>query len=261
MSKKVLPLMAALVLVAGCGHKGSEVESTPPPPAPPPTPTAQASPTPAAPQAVPGRSPRERFVAAIALMEGGDPARARAELQALLAARPADARAALLLREIDTDPHELFGADSFSYTVQPGDTLVNLARRYLRDPFNFYALGRFNELTFPVDLQPGQTIMIPGHARPPEAERGRATRRPAAAAPPSAQPKPEAVSKPAAVPTPAARARAQRLRQQGLEQMSAGSIDRAVQLLSQAAALDSSNGAIAGELARARRIQATVHAR
>jgi hypothetical protein len=41
--------------------------------------------------------------------------------------------------------------------------------------------------------------------------------------------------------------------------MSAGSIDRAVTLLSQAASLDPGNAAIAADLSRARRIQATVH--
>ncbi|WP_438827218.1 hypothetical protein, partial [Sphingomonas bacterium] len=76
---------------------------------------------------------------------------------------------------------------------------------------------------------------------------------------PAPAPKPADAPRPAV--TAADRGRAQKLRQQGLEQMSAGSIDRAVQLLSQAATLDPGNGAIGGELARARRIQATVHSR
>ena len=161
-----------------------------------------------------------------------------------------------MLREIDTDPRSLYGADSFAYIVRSGDTLASLARRYLGDAVNFYGLARFNNLTLPAELQPGQTVMIPGRVRSPERVQA-PPRRSAPTASQAAPAKPEETARPAAPRVD--RGRAQRLRQQGLEQMSAGSIDRAVQLLSQATVLDPSNGAIAAELARARRIQATVH--
>lgn len=61
-------------------------------------------------------------------------------------------------------------------------------------------------------------------------------------------------------PTPD-RAGAERLRREGLEQLVAGVQDRAVALLDRAAGLDPGNAAIARDLARARRVQATVRAR
>jgi len=251
------------LLLAGCAHHKGDRSPAAPPPAPPPAPAARPSASPASPaptvQAVPGRSPQQRYQVALQALQQGSVATARAELAALLADRPGDRRAQSLLSEIDVDPHQLYGADSFSYTIQAGDTLFSLSRRFLGNPLNFYGLARFNNLTLPVELQPGQQILIPGHYRTPE--RTPSTRRPPAAA---------AATVPGAAPTdaparaavsPAARQQAQQLRRQGLEQMSAGSIDRAVTLLSQASSLDPDNGAIAGDLARARRIQATVHSR
>ena len=244
---------AVLVLLSACAHK----PATPPPSVPVTKSTAQAS-APARPmvqQIVPTRSPRQRYDMAVELLQQGNSAQARTELAALLQQRPGDRRAGQLLREIDTDPRVLYGSDSFAYVVRSGDTLSSLARRYLRDPASFYGLARFNNLTFPTELRPGQTLMIPGRVRSPE----RAVappRRPSPVATQAAPAKPEEAARPA--PKTIDRGRAQRLRQQGLEQMSAGSIDRAVQLLSQAAAADPTSGAIAGELARARRVQATV---
>ena len=132
-----------LALLAGCGH-GGEVKSASS------TPTA---PSAATPVAVPGRSPQQRYDVAWRALQQGDAAQAKVELTALLQDRPGDKRATVLLREIDTDPKELYGADSFSYTVQPGDTLFSLARKYLHDPLNFYGLARYNALTLPTDIQ------------------------------------------------------------------------------------------------------------
>lgn len=244
---------AMLALLGACAHKPAA-----PAPSPPPAKPVAHAPVPATQmvqQIVPTRSPQERYETAIRLLEQGNSAQARTELSALLQQRPRDRRAGQLLREIDTDPRALYGSDSFAYVVRPGDTLASLARRYLRDAVNFYGLARFNNLTFPVELQPGQTLMIPGRVRSPERVVA-PPRRPAPTAPQAVPAKPEEAPRPG--PRVVDRGRAQHLRQQGLEQLSAGSIDRAVQLLSQASVLDPTNGAIAGELARARRIQATV---
>lgn len=253
-----LAVLGAAAL-AGCAHHGREetsaVAAAPPPPVKAPGATApQPSASPAV-SAVPGRSPQQRYRAALqALQQGRTPA-ARVELVALLQEQPTDRRARSLLTEIDVDPRQLYGSDSFSYTIQAGDTLFSLSKRFLKNPLNFYGLARFNDLTLPVELQPGQQILIPGHYRVPE--RTVASRRPA-----SSQPTATTESSAArAEITPAARQQAHMLRRQGLEQMSAGAIDRAVTLLSQANSLDPEDGAISGDLARARRIQATVHSK
>lgn len=248
-------------MLAGCAHRGDRNSAPLPPPppavkkviAPAPPPVAAGS------AATPGRLPRQRYEVALQLMQQGDIATARNELVALLKDRPGDRRAQSLLTQIDVDPRQIYGRDSFTYTIQVGDTLFSLSRRFLRNPLNFYGLARFNNLTLPVDLQPGQQILIPGHPRAPE--RATAPRRPSGAttAPGVPTPAPETPAHPAV--TASARREAQQLRQRGLEQMSAGSIDRAVTLLSQATSLDPDNGAIAADLSRARRIQATVHSR
>lgn len=255
----VLAVLGVAAL-AGCAHhrreKASAVEAAPPPP---PIKAPEATtPQPSAPPAVaavPGRSPPQRYQAALqALQEGRTPV-ARVELVALLQEQPSDRRARSLLTEIDVDPRQLYGSDSFSYTIQSGDTLFSLSKRFLKNPLNFYGLARFNNLTLPVELQPGQQILIPGHYRAPE--RAVTPRRTAS----SQSTAPTESSAARAEITPAARQQAHMLRRQGLEQMSAGAIDRAVTLLSQANSFDPEDGAIAGDLARARRIQATVHSK
>lgn len=245
--------IALIGLLAACHHRDRDVAALPAP-----QPSPSASPTPTGPQATPGRSPEERYAAAVSLLNQGNTAQARVELTALLAQRPGDRHATTLLRTVDADAHALFGSESFPYAVQAGDTLPGLAHRFLHDAANFYGLGRYNGLTFPVELHPGQTLQIPGRAKP--VARPPATPRHPTPQPSATPTRPVEPSRPAG-PSAAERSRAQQLRQEGLEQMSAGSIDRAVQLLSQAATLDPGNGAIGSELARARRIQATVHSR
>ena len=239
-------LFGVALTLAGCGgDKVKSVGSAPPPP------TAPVAQTPGL-QPTAGLNPRNRYKLALDLLQQGNAPQARAELAQLQKEQPGDQRVALLLREIDSDPKQLYGQDSFAYTMQAGDTLFSLAKQYLHDALHFYGLARYNGLKLPADLKPGQIILIPGRAR--EA-RHVAPRR--VAPPPRTPVAPSAV--PAAPPEPPVhRDQAQTLRRQGLEQMSAGSIDRAVTLLSQAASLDPGNAAIAADLARARRIQATV---
>ncbi len=247
-------LLGVTLILAGCGDKGKVASdgAAPPPPPPPAAAAPSVTPAPPPPLPTPGIGPRERYKLSLDLLQRGKDAQARAELVQLQKDLPSDRRAGVLLRQIDTDPKQLYGTDSFAYTMQAGDTLFSLARQYLKDALNFYGLARYNGLTLPVDLKPGQVILIPGRARAPD----RGAPRHAVTPPPAV-----AVPHPQAAPAdnPAQRAQAQNLRRQGLEQMSAGSIDRAVTLLSQAASLDPANPAIAADLARARRIQATVH--
>jgi len=255
---------AALLVLSACSHgdggKRARGLPTPPPtptqsdPAPTPPPVTPARPTP-----TPGLSPQQRTTLGFQLLQQGRTAEARVELGQALADRPNDRVATTLVRSIDTDPRVLLGADSFAYSVRAGDTLFSLARTFLKDGMNFYALARYNGLTLPSELGPGQTLLIPGRPRAPDRAPPPPRRQPSAAEAPSNSTAPTA---PVATPAqPVRREEAQRLRAQGLAQMSAGSIDRAVTLLSQAASLDPESRAIAGDLARARRIQATVRSR
>jgi Tfp pilus assembly protein PilF len=198
----------------------------------------------AAPAVAPGLPPAERLSRAIELLDQGQAAAARAELQAILAARPDDARAGRLMREIDQDPRVLLGQRSYPYTVRSGESMSALAERFLGDSLMFYALARYNGIAAPADLTAGRVLMIPG-----------VPRRAPVAAPPATQPQPV---KPPLVHD---RAQARQLRASALESMNRGQINRAVGLLQRAVAVDPDDPVIARDLTRALRIQATVHAR
>jgi Tfp pilus assembly protein PilF len=198
----------------------------------------------AAPAVAPGLPPAERLSQAIEFLDQGQAVAARAELQAILAARPDDTRADHLMREIDEDPRVLLGSRSYAYTVRPGESMSALAERFLGDPLMFYALARYNGIAAPADLTAGRVLMIPGvpHRAP-------------VAAPPATQPQPV---KPPPVHD---RVQARQLRAAALESMNRGQINRAVSLLQRAVAVDPDDPVIARDLSRALRIQATVHAR
>lgn len=244
--------LSLALLLAGCGDRVQSVSSTP-------TPQPSASPPNSA-QPTPGLSPSSRYKLALQLLQQGNATQARVELVQLWHEDPSDERGGVLIRQIDTDPKVVFGTESFPYTIKQGDTLFSLAKQYLHDSLNFYGLARYNGLTLPAHLQPGQVILIPGKPRPVRKWTPRVPTPPPATG--TGTPPRQVSPPPTATPSsdsPARRRQAQDLRRRGLEQMSAGSIDRAVTLLSQAASLDPGNAAIAADLSRARRIQATVH--
>jgi LysM domain len=200
----------------------------------------------------------------IADLNRGDAVAARRKLTAILRRRPDNGIARQLLAQIDTDPRVLLGTESYSYTLRPGETLSTVAGRALGNPMLFYALARYNNIAVPASVVPGQTIQVPGRRPAPPTPRAPAPARPeprAPARPPRATP-PQTL---APAPRPAAPranpAQAARLRAQGLAALNAGSVDRAVALLRQAAALDPGNAAIRSDLGRAQRIQSTVRSR
>nr|WP_258002328.1 FecR domain-containing protein [Burkholderia sp. WAC0059] len=50
---------------------------------------------------------------------------------------------------------------TIAYTTQPGDSLYNVADRYLADPGDWTALARLNRVGTPEHLQPGHTLRLP----------------------------------------------------------------------------------------------------
>ncbi|RYY17224.1 MAG: LysM domain-containing protein [Alphaproteobacteria bacterium] len=242
--------LSAAVMLSACGGKHEAIEM---PAVAPTTSTASlAVPTPQVVVPTPAVAADERFTLILGLLSQGKVAQARVDLVQYLEDRPRDGRARDMLRQIDTDPTILYGTASFPYTIGDDDSLASIARRFMGSPYRFYGLAKFNALSVPADAKPGQIIRVPGrpYAVPP--------RRPRAAA----QQHEAAPGTPTTVARPVVdRAGGQRLRRAGLEQMSAGSIDRAVTLLERAAALDPGNGAIASDLARGRRIQSAVRSR
>lgn len=195
-------------------------------------------------------SAREHVRAAVDLLGAGDERRARTELRAALELQPTNRAAQRLMEQIETDPRTLLGSRARAYTVQPGETMSQIAERHLGDPLLFYALARYNGLQSPNQIAAGQALQIPQRTLPPTVTAqpnapttsGTVT---AVAAPPPAQP--------GADPT-----RAGQLRLQGLQRLNTGDVNGAVTLLRQALALDGNNAAIQRDLDRALRMQTSL---
>src|SRR5687768_8804118 len=81
----------------------------------------------------PDASPRARVRTAIALLDRGDERGARTELRAALEAQPNNSAAQRLLEQIESDPRTLLGGNARPYTVQPGETMSEIAERFLGD--------------------------------------------------------------------------------------------------------------------------------
>ncbi len=189
----------------------------------------------------------------------GDVSAARKLIKSGLKRDPNNPSLALLRDSIARDPVELLGPQSFDYVVQPGDTLVGIAQRFLGNRLMTYQLARYNGIEKPITLATGQTLRIPG-TKPAPARRAATPAPPTPSTPsaPRAQPPKRAVAPPAARTDPAA---ARQLRTQGLAALNKGSATRAVQLLRRASALDPASSVIKADLARAERIEATVRSR
>lgn len=99
------------------------------------------------------------------LLHEGRRSAARTLLDAHLASHPDDTRAKRLLRQMQAPPEAFLGAASFDYDVQPGESLSELAQRFLGDYRLFIILARYNDIDTPSRLQAGQTIRIPSDYR------------------------------------------------------------------------------------------------
>jgi LysM repeat protein len=170
----------------GGGTATADAQPAAKPPTEPPKPEAPALTGPAA------RAEAQRLVRhAFELLDQGEEAQAKTDVEQALALEPDNRAAACLLKGITADPQQTLGAPSTPYTVRPGETLARIAQRALGDTCEFYILARYNQIRVPRQLPAGQVIRIPG-------TRALAGPEPAAPAKPAAP----AVAKPAA-PTPA----------------------------------------------------------
>ncbi len=142
-----LPL-ATLLVLAACSHGPSHPE------------TVSAAPASASPENV------------IAALDQGDEATARKLIKAIQKRTPGDPSARVLAESIDKDPVELLGPKYFSYTTQPGETMVGLAERFLGNTLKFYQLARYNGIKVPATLAAGTVLHIPG--TPPSTDRTQA---------------------------------------------------------------------------------------
>lgn len=105
-----------------------------------------------------GRALRQQ---AMSHLNRGEAGTATRLLQERLEEAPGDERARNLLRQIEADPQDYLGRESFAYEVQPGESLTVLAQRFLGSHTEFFILARYNGLENPSRLRVGQTLRIP----------------------------------------------------------------------------------------------------
>jgi hypothetical protein len=198
--------------------------------------------------------------AIVALLDAGNVRAAKKRIAGDLKKDPNNAQLMLLRDSITRNPQELLGPESYRYTVRQGETMTGLAQRFLGNRLKFYQLSRYNGIEQPASLQAGQVLNIPGRPTPPPQQAVERRVQPAPA--PIPREKPKAAVAPAAPARPAANSLAARqARSAGLAALNAGQPAQAVTLLTRAANLAPGNAVIAHDLARARRIAATVGAR
>ncbi|MBI3382086.1 MAG: LysM peptidoglycan-binding domain-containing protein [Aquabacterium sp.] len=134
--------------------------------------------------------------AAVEELEDGHEDEARALLRKAVNLDPNNKLAVSLLRQLNLDPVSLFGRESFSYTVKPGESLSRIAGHFMGDIYLFYGLARYNDIKVPKQVAGGQVIRVPGRAPAEEREPARSTVKPA---PKSSRQAPTPVAPPAAV--------------------------------------------------------------
>lgn len=198
-------------------------------------------------------------VAILTLLDQGEAKVARKRVTAALKRDPMNASLLVLRDSIDRDPKELLGPASWSYTVRSGETMTDLAQRFLGNRLKAYQLARYNGVARPAGIAAGQTLRIPGSAPRVETPRREEAERPAPRSKPALA-KPAAAHKPAPVRT-ANPAAARQARAAGLAALNQGKVMAAVAQLRRADALDPGNALIQRDRARAERIAATVRAR
>lgn len=204
--------LASAGLIAGCAQPPSG-SSAPPPTQPAPQAPGGAAPSgtnpPAAPEPpanlppLPASQVGKTVTNAIELLEAGNEDQASIELQRVLQTEPGHKLAQNLLRQIKDDPQAMLGRESFSYRVQPGESLSKIAGRFLNDVHQFYVLARYNDIKVPRQLAGGQMIRVPGKAPPPAPAPAPApvpvpapATTPVVTAPPKPAPSPPAASEP-----------------------------------------------------------------
>lgn len=163
----------------------------PPEPPPPPTPAQQAQ-------------AQKMALSAVDMLEAGQEEQARVELERAVSLDPGNKLANSLIRQIAGDPVAMLGRESFTYRVQPNDTLSRIAGRFMGDIYSFYILARYNDIKVPRQVAGGQVLRIPGKAPPPGSLEPRQSPRSTAAAAPAAAPPAAATPTPAAPPPPVA---------------------------------------------------------
>jgi tetratricopeptide (TPR) repeat protein len=166
-------------------------------------------------------------MSAVDLLAAGNEEQATVELNRALELDPANKLALNLMRQVSEDPLALYGRESFTHVVRPGESLSQIAGRHMGDIYAFYGLARYNGIKVPSQVAGGQSIRVPGKPRaaaapPPAVDDSRTSSTPrmsesaasaasepaatAVVAPPAAAPPPPPAPAPEPGPSPAQKA-------------------------------------------------------
>ncbi|WP_018936482.1 LysM peptidoglycan-binding domain-containing protein [Thioalkalivibrio sp. ALJ24] len=94
-------------------------------------------------------------------LQAGDWERAETGLDHHLEDQPDDPVARSLREQLERDPETLVAEGETVHTVESGDTLGLIARRYAGDATRFVALARLNDINRPGHLTVGQELRVP----------------------------------------------------------------------------------------------------
>lgn len=103
---------------------------------------------------------------AVIHLEVGEKDKAREALSSVLRLDSDNQEAINYLQQIEANPEEELGKLFFYYTVQSGDTMRELAQKYLYDASQFYLLSKYNNIKNPRLLKKGMRIKIPDKFSP-----------------------------------------------------------------------------------------------
>lgn len=258
---------AGVCLLAGC-----TTPAAPPEPTPDTRPPAAQEHVAPRPPATPAEQQQAQKIAlhVAELLESGNETEARSEIDRALALDPNNKLAQNFLRQLTVDPAATLGADSFAYTVRPGETLSKIAGRFMGDIYAFYLLARYNDVKVPRLVSSGQTIRVPGKAPPPEAIRPpRPSPEPAKPRPPKPADKPVVEREapepppppPPLEPAPEIVTPAEKAYREGVAAQKAGNKERAYQRFRHASQLDPSHSEARAKADQLRRELALLHER
>ncbi len=99
---------------------------------------------------------------AISLLEKGNKPKAKQLISEVLAANPKQKTALVLNQQLELSASDFFKTKRFTtYQVKSGDSLGEIAHKWLGDSLYFVSLAKLNNIKKPALLQPGSKIRIP----------------------------------------------------------------------------------------------------
>ena len=108
-----------------------------------------------------GLTNSQRLSKAIAQLSKGNAGQAKVELEAYLSQAPHSKVANNLLTQIITPTSQYFPSEFVAISLANGESLSTIAKQYLGDALQFYALAQYNNIENPGKTTIGQIVHVP----------------------------------------------------------------------------------------------------